>query len=126
MMNTDEQKSPNYMLDSKWDDIIVGVGGGWTAVPNLLLKKQGVLKLSASELNVLLNLIRFWWEPTRAPFPSPEKMAAEMGVTARTVYRTLAALEEKGFIDRVSEDGQPTKYDLQGLLGKLKEVRIAT
>jgi DNA-binding MarR family transcriptional regulator len=126
MINTDEQKSSNYTLDSKWDDIIIGVGGGWTAVPNLLLKKQGVLKLGSSELNVLLNLIRFWWEPTRAPFPSPEKIAAEMGVTARTVYRTLAALEKKGFIDRVSEDGKATKYELQGLVDKLKEVKTAT
>ncbi len=100
-------------LDAKWGDAIKGIGGGWTAIPNLLLRKQATLHLSAVELNVLLNLIRFWWEADRAPFPSPEKMAVEMGVSTRTVYRTLAALEEKGFVGRETEDGKATKYFLQ-------------
>lgn len=104
-------------LDLKWQGIIKG--HGWTAVPNLLLKKQCELKLKAIELNVLLNLIRFWWNPDDAPFPSLEKMAIEMGVSDRTVYRAFSSLEENGFIKRIQEDGK-TKYELQGLVNKLK------
>jgi len=110
-------------LDAKWGDAIKGMGGGWTAVPNLLLRKQGMLGITTTELNILINLIRFWWEPTQAPFPSPEKMAAEMGVSERTVYRTIIALEKKGFIDRVQEQGKATKYELNGLVEKLEEVK---
>lgn len=112
-----------FELNTKWGEIIQGIGGGWTGIPNLLLKKQGILGLSSTELNVLINLIRFWWEATRAPFPSLEKIASEMGISSRSVFRTIASLEEKGFINRVSEPGKSTKYELHGLLEKLKEVK---
>jgi DNA-binding MarR family transcriptional regulator len=116
---------PTAELEAKWGEIIKGYGGGWTAVPNLMLKKQGELGLKALELNVLLNLIRFWWNPENAPFPSPEKMAQEMGVSSRTVYRTLSSLEENGFINRIQEEGKATRYELGGLVGKLKEIKNA-
>lgn len=112
-------------LEAKWGDAIKGVGGGWTAVPNFLLKKQGALEIGATELNVLINLIRFWWEPARAPFPSPEKLATEMGVSERTIYRTLAVLESKGFVVRVTKEGEATSYELRGLVEKLKEMKSA-
>jgi predicted transcriptional regulator len=113
-------------LNAKWGEIIKGYSGGWTAVPNLILKKQGKLGLKALELNVLINLIRFWWSPENAPFPSPEKMAEEMGVSGRTIYRTISSLEENGFINRVQEDGKATRYELIGLVEKLKEIKNAT
>ncbi|WAK04517.1 helix-turn-helix domain-containing protein [Methylobacter sp. YRD-M1] len=110
-------------LDAKWGEIIKGYGGGWTAVPNLLLRKQGELGLKALELNVLINFIRFWWSPENAPFPAPEKMAQEMGISARSVYRAISALEENGFINRMQEEGKATRYDLSGLVEKLKEIK---
>ncbi len=112
-------------LDEKWGEIIKGYSGGWTAVPNLMLKKQGELGLKALELNVLINLIRFWWSAESAPFPSPEKMAGEMGVSGRTIYRTISSLEENGFINRIQEDGKATRYELVGLVEKLKEIKNA-
>jgi biotin operon repressor len=114
---TNDNTKNTVELDLKWGGIIRGQG--WTAVPNLLLKKQGELQLKAIELNVLLNLIRFWWNPDNAPFPSLEKMAIEMGISDRTVYRTISSLEENGFIQRIQEDGK-TKYELSGLVNKLK------
>lgn len=112
-----------FELNTKWGETIQGTGGGWTAIPNLLLKKQGILGLSSTELNVLLNLIRFWWEASRAPFPSPEKIASEIGISSRSVFRTIASLEEKGFINRISEPGKSTKYEMNGLVEKLKTVK---
>lgn len=120
-----QQNDAILELEAKWGDVIKGIGGGWTAVPNLLLRKQGALNINSSELNVLINLIRFWWEPTQAPFPSPEKMAIEMGVSARTVYRILVSLEEKGFVDRAAVEGKATRYELHSLVEKLKEVKNA-
>jgi predicted transcriptional regulator len=113
----------NAELDAKWGDVIKGSGGGWTAVPNFLLKMQSELGLKPLELNVLINLIRFWWVPETAPFPSPEKIAQEIGVTERTIYRTLSSLEENGFIKRINESGKATQYELIGLVDKLKALK---
>jgi DNA-binding MarR family transcriptional regulator len=112
-----------FELNTKWGETIQGVGGGWTGIPNLLLKKQGILGLSSTELNVLINIISFWWEASRVPFPLPEKIADEIGISSRSVFRTIASLEEKGFINRVSEPGKSTKYELHGLVEKLKTVK---
>ena len=110
-------------LYASWGEIIKGYGGGFTAIPNLILKKQAELELKPSELNVLINFIRFWWNPENLPFPDLEKMAAEMGVSGRTLYRAVATLEEKGFIKRIQVEGKPTKYDLAGLVEKLKAIK---
>lgn len=34
---------------------------GWVSVPTVLMFAQSDLKLSSSELNVLLNLLMHWW-----------------------------------------------------------------
>jgi len=112
-------------LHAKWDDIIIGTHGGWTAVPNLMLKKQGELGLKAIELVVIINLVRFWWDPENLPFPDLNKMAVEIGTSERTIYRTISSLEEKGFVKRIQMEGKPTKYDLSGLLEKLREIKNA-
>ena len=120
---SDNTDFSEFELDKKWENITKGHHGGWTAIPNLLLKQQGTRGLKALEINVLMNLIRFWWIAENSPFPSPEKMSQEMGVSARTVYRTLASLDENGFINRLQEDGQATKYELNGLVEKLKAIK---
>lgn len=122
-MDTETDAQITFELNTKWGEVLEGVGGGWTAIPNVLLRKQYELQLSATELNVLLNLIRFWWIAEKAPFPSPEKMAKEMGVTPRTVYRNLASLESKGFIQRQERIGKATSYALKGLVEKLTELK---
>lgn len=112
-------------LHEKWGEIIRGYGGGFTAIPNLILKKQSELGLNSPELNVLMNLIRFWWNLEKLPFPDIEKMAREMGVSKRTLYRIVSSLEKKGFIKRVNIEGEATKYDLAGLLDKLRIIKTA-
>jgi len=88
-----------------------------------MLKKQGELGLKAVELVVIINLVRFWWEPGNLPFPSLDKMAVEMGTSTRTIYRTISTLEEKAFVRKVEESGKPTRYDLTGLVKRLKEIK---
>lgn len=121
----DDNVKMNAELDAKWGEIIKGAGGGWTAVPNFLLKMQSELGLKPLEMNVLINLIRFWWVPEKAPFPAPEKMANEIGVSERTIYRALSSLEESGFIKRINEEGKATQYELLGLIEKLKAIKNA-
>jgi len=52
-------------------------------------------------------------------------MAQEMGVSERAIFRTISSLEEKGFVSRKQESGKAIKYDLQGLVGKLKDMKNA-
>jgi len=117
---SDNRENTEFELDKKWGSIIKV---GWTGVPNVLLKEQGKLGLKALELNVLINLIRFWWVAENIPFPSPEKMSVEMGVSERTVYRAIASLEKNGFITRIQEEDKPTKYDLSNLIKKLEAIK---
>ncbi len=117
---SDNRENTEFELDKKWGSIIKV---GWTGVPNILLKEQGKLGLKALELNVLINLIRFWWVAENIPFPSPEKMSVEMGVSERTVYRAIASLEKNGFITRIQEEDKPTKYDLSNLIKKLEAIK---
>ncbi|MBE0472052.1 MAG: helix-turn-helix domain-containing protein [Methyloprofundus sp.] len=117
---SDNRKNTEFELDKKWGSIIKV---GWTGIPNVLLKEQGRLGLKALELNVLINLIRFWWIAENIPFPSPEKISAEMGVSERTVYRAIASLEKNGFITRIQEEDKPTKYDLTNLIKKLEAIK---
>lgn len=124
-MNDSTNNSTDLELYEKWGEIIKGYGGGFTAVPNLLLKKQSELGLNPSEFNVLINLIRFWWKSKKLPFPDLEKIAEEMGVSSRTLYRIVSALEKKGFIKRIREEGKPTEYNFAGLIDKLKVMKIA-
>lgn len=124
-LRDNEKNSADVELYDKWGEIIKGYGGGFTAVPNLLLKRQGDLGLKSSELNVLINLIRFWWDLEKLPFPSLEKMAVEMGMSERTIFRVFSSLEEKKFIKRIQIEGKPTKYDLAGLVEKLNVLKNA-
>lgn len=118
-----EKPTADAELYEKWGDSIKGYGGGFTAIPNLILKKQSTLGLKPIELNVIINLVRFWWNLENLPFPDIDKIATEMGVSERTVYRTISSLEEKGLVKRIQINGKPTKYDLKGLVEQLKEIK---
>jgi len=120
-----------HQTQEKWGDVVgKGARKGFTIVPELLLKHQGDLKITAIEMNVLINLIAHWWYAERQPFPSDQKIADRMGVNARTVQRAMASLEEKRLIDRnatkyrlTSGDYQSRRLvDLRGLKKKLGEL----
>lgn len=117
------EESDLFKIKAKWGKAIEGAGGGWTAVPNMLLRYQSHLEINSSELVVLIHLIRFWWQPDRAPFPSPERIAIEMGISPRSVYRILATLEKKHLLEKEEQLGQATSFHLGLLAEKLKELK---
>lgn len=121
------EEEPNlFNIKARWGQVIVGPGGGWTAVPNVLFKYQRLLEISPSEFIVLLHLIRFWWQPDRDPFPSVERIALEMGISPRSVYRILATLEKKRLLEREEKPGQATSFRLELLVEKLRELKEST
>lgn len=74
---------------------------GFQAIPNILLSRQVYLRLSATDLVVLLHLNRYWWSRDRAPYPRPALIAEKMGVHRRTVERSLERMDVLGLIERM-------------------------
>lgn len=93
---------------------------GFQAVPDLLLKHQNNLGLSPTDLAVLLNVLMHWWYPEKKPFPRSTSIAKRMGVTPRTVQRSLQQIEELGLLIRERDTRGPTYLDPAPLVEKLE------
>lgn len=110
---------------AKWGEAAIA---GWQAVPDVLLKNQSRLGLSATELLVLLNVLSFWWYAEELPFPRGTTIAKRMGMTPRTVQRSLQALIDKGLLAKKRDFGRDNKerdvLDPSGLVEALKKLAV--
>lgn len=117
-------------LSKRWGKCVVD--SGWTAIPNTLIERQRALELNPTEMNILLVLLKFWWEDDKSPFPSKTTIAEFINRDATTVRKSMKSLEDKGLLKREArfyEKGGQTSnsYDLSGLVEKLKiESKILT
>ena len=99
---------------------------GFTPFPSTLLFAQAELGLTPIEMNIILNLLVHWWEKDKYPYPSQKAIAYRMGVSSRTVQRTLLDLEEKKLIIRLrtSRENKVYRgrniYNLEPLIETLK------
>ena len=91
---------------SKWGKALDGTG--FQIVPNLLLTQQGNLGLSTTDIVVLLHLNRYWWTRDQHPYPSPTRIAGQMGLHPRSVERCLKRLAAKGAIRRLAPHQTPS------------------
>ncbi|MDC5277832.1 helix-turn-helix domain-containing protein [Acinetobacter kookii] len=89
-------KSDNF--DVKWG--VETAKHGWVAVPTSLFFAQEKLGLSPLEFNVLLNLIMHWWDKKKLPYPAQAAMSHRIGVSVRTIQRTLDSLVDKKIIEK--------------------------
>lgn len=94
---------------------------GFQAVPDLLLKNQAILGLSATDLVVLLNVLMHWWYPSQKPFPRSTIISARMGVSPRTVQRSINELEKAGLLARVKAEDR-TYLDPAPLVARLTDL----
>ncbi len=100
---------------------------GFCIIPSLLIQAQARMGLEPQQINILLHLLDMWWEKNSKPFPTKERIAERMGVSAKTVQRHIAAMEQAGLVERVARTrpgrGRTSnEYDLSGLVGKLQEL----
>lgn len=103
----------------KWGEPLMAAG--WTAFPSVILERQRGLGLDALDVNIILQLAKYWWYPDNPPHPSKRAIAECIGVDPSTVRRRIQRLEEAGFIRRVArrgEDGQQLSntYRFDGLI----------
>ena len=71
-------------LEKKWGE--ANLDDGWVAIPIGLLKKQSELAISPLGLNIIINLLSYWWYTDRSPYPSQETLANRIGVS-KDVYK---------------------------------------
>lgn len=101
------------------------VSHGYSGVPNILIRSQARLGLSPLQFNILIQLLEYWHDPGRPPFPSKEELAGRMGVKAKTVQTNIRALEKAGLVKREyrktsSGDWNSNIYHLDGLVARVQ------
>lgn len=96
---------------------------GFQTVPDLLLKKQADLGLSATDMLVLLNITSHWWYKGQRAFPHNSTICGRMGVDERTVQRSVKKLISLKLMEKVKESdakgGERTVCDFTGLVERL-------
>ena len=102
----DRAKDANH--SDKWSPNILKAG--WVMVPSILLEKQHALGMGPSELNVLLQILRYWWVAESLPYPSKKSIASAIGCSSRTVQRAIGKLKGLGL--DVEERKKPNKTNL--------------
>src|SRR5580698_727314 len=104
----------------KWSNALMEAG--WTVLPSIILEKQQALGLDPIDVNILLQLAKYWWYNDNLPHPSKTTLAECMGVDPSTVRRRIAQMERSGFIRRVTRydakhGGQTSNaYEFDGLI----------
>lgn len=116
---TKEEKA----LNQKWGATVIAEG--YTVLPNVILQNQKAMGLKHLDLLILMCLISHWWEKNDLPRPSKSSIARTLDVDPRTVQRSVAKMEEKGYIQRKERragvgDNLPNFYDLSGLVAAAK------
>lgn len=95
---------------------------GFQAVPDLLLKNQATLGVTPTDMVVLLNVLMHWWYPAQKPFPRPTTIAQRIGLTTRTVQRSIQNLESLGLLKKVTGADGRAYLDPQPLVDRLGEL----
>lgn len=111
--------------EKKWGKPVLALG--FCLVPSLLLRAQQRLRLSPTQLAVLMHLADYWWDVNRKPYPSKKTLGDRLGLSARQVQRHIADLEEMGYVERVERRAVnrgklSNEYDLSGLVKRLAEL----
>lgn len=132
-----EEDSSNVVPIRKPDDkdvrrkALAGIWGnsvadhGYVGVPHVMLAMQSRMGLNPTQALVLLQLLDYWRQPGRPPFPSVRMLATRVGLKERQLRRVLKELESGGFIARnrrtLLRGGQTSNsFDMSGLVAKVK------
>lgn len=121
------KKTHQFTIRARWHGAVTDGRTGYTAVPDILIRSQKHLQLSATEMVVLLNILLHWWQPDEWPYPRISTVSERMGIGRRTVERAIRSLNEKGLLIHLrseSKDDGPSirRFDLSGLVHTLEQL----
>lgn len=100
---------------------------GYTSLPSIFIQAQSRLGVSPLQFNILAQLLDYWHDPGRAPFPSKADLAARIGCSAKTIQTNIRALERAGLVLRemrrtAAGDWNSNVYRLDGLVRRIQQL----
>lgn len=100
---------------------------GYTGVPNILLRAQNRLGINSTQLTIIVQLLSYYYDPLRPPFPTKRELAKRIGITEQTLRINIKALEDAGLVTReqwktAAGDYGSNRYHFTGLINKLKKL----
>ncbi|HQS45644.1 MAG: helix-turn-helix domain-containing protein [Rhizobiales bacterium 24-66-13] len=100
---------------------------GYAGIPNILIRAQSRLGLSPLQFNIVVQLLEYWHDLSRPPFPSKDELAIRMGVKPKTIQTNIRALEKQGLVRRElrrapAGDWNSNVYHLDGLVARLQKL----
>ena len=103
------------------------MGHGYTGIPSILIQAQIRLGITPLQMNILIQLLDYWREPDRSPFPTKKEIALRIGVTDKTIQNNIRQLEKAGLIRRqlrktASGDWNSNIYHLDGLVERVRKL----
>ena len=98
---------------------------GYAGIPSILIQAQKRLGINAMQMNIIVQLLDYWFEPSRKPFPTKRELANRIDVTEKTIQTNIRALEKAGLIQRemrrtAAGDWNSNIYHLDGLIAKVQ------
>jgi DNA-binding Lrp family transcriptional regulator len=105
-------------LSARWG--ANAIAGGYTVVPDVLVRSMKELKLARMDLLILMVLATYWRSADDMPWPSKDTIATMLDVDPQTVRRSVKKMEDLGYVKRVfrqssHRDNLSNKYDMRGL-----------
>lgn len=103
------------------------ISHGYTGVPSILIQAQHRLGLSPLQMNIIIQLLDYWRDPNRHPFPTKKELANRIGVTDKTIQNNIRQLEKVGLIERemrrtAAGDWNSNIYRLDGLVQRIQQL----
>ncbi|MCW2308951.1 helix-turn-helix domain-containing protein [Rhodobium gokarnense] len=100
---------------------------GYAGIPSILIQAQRRLGINPTQMNIIVQLLDYWFEPSRRPFPSKKELAERMAVTPKTIQNNVRALEQAGLIKReirrtAAGDFNSNIYHLDGLVERVQKL----
>lgn len=116
MQSSKEQNSEQRKFSSKWSHAIQE--HGFTSLPNLLLLYRRELKITPSEMIIILAIESFRWD-TRDPWPSFKKLARRSGFSVRQTQRLISSLEANNNLKHSKTEYKSNVYSVEPLINKI-------
>ena len=98
---------------------------GYTALPSILIRAQSRLGITPLQFNIIVQLLDYWRDPERAPFPSKAELADRIGCKPKAIQINIKALESQGLVRRevrqkARGDYHSNIYHLDGLVERIR------
>jgi predicted transcriptional regulator len=98
---------------------------GYAGIPSIMIQGQRRLGVTPLQMNILIQLLDYLYDPTRPPFPRKSEIADRLGISSKTIQTNIRALEKAGLIKReirrkAAGDYDSNVYHLDGLITRIQ------